>query len=323
MSRNDGKGRGLTDLWRSVKAVDRAAVRKRVADIRRENPRASKETLHKKLVYAKCMQAGAVGAVTGVTSIVPVIGRVAGVVMGSLADATVVTTLQAELVAETFTLYDYDLPEHAEHMAVVAVAATNFGATAISAEVARNIAKGAAQFLGKNVARRALPIASIATSAASNVGVTYLIGMRAQALCTARDLPPDDLPDLLRQVTNIDERKLVEWAARAARDAVEQMGNTAASWLGRLNDLARAPKRLIVQTRTTRKSTAAKKASETHKSSVAKKAATTRSAPAKRATKRPVSKKTAGKATKRSTTQAPKSTARRAPARKRAPKTKA
>jgi uncharacterized protein (DUF697 family) len=284
MSRNDDKGRGLTDMWRSVKAVDRAAVRRRVADLKRDFPRASKETLHKKLVYAKCMQAGAVGAVTGVTSIVPVIGRVAGVVMGSLADATVVTTLQAELVAETFTLYDYDLPEHAEHMAVVAVAATNFGATAISAEIARNIAKGAAQFLGKNVARRALPIASIATSAASNVGVTYLIGMRAQALCTARDLPPDDLPDLLRQVTNIDERKLVEWAARAARDGVEQLGNTAASWLARLNELARAPKRLIVQTRSTRSSGGAKKAGTKRASSAKKATAKSSGGASKRAT---------------------------------------
>lgn len=299
MSRNKGIG----ELWKSVQAVDRAAVRRRVAALKRDYPDATRDQLHNRLVYAKCLQAGTVGAVTGVTAIVPVVGRVAGVVLGSLADATVVTTLQAELVAETFVLYDFELPEQAERMAVVAVAATNFGATAVSAEVARSVAKQAGAWLGRGVARRALPIASIATSAAGNVGVTYLVGMRAQALCTMRDQPVDDWGDLLRGITSIDERKVMQWAGKAASAAIEALGATATSMLSRLNALVQ-PARTMVITATRRAKPAAKRGAAP-KSAAAKRAAaakkTTAASPRKRAPAKPAGKAAARGAARKPT----------------------
>ena len=224
------------DLMGHVASLDRATLRSRVSALRRKHPGISKDALHRKLVHAKCLQAGMIGAVSGMAGLVPVLGRVAQNVLGPIADAALVTTLQAELVAETLALYDVDLPDHVERMALMTVAATNMGAAAVSKEAAKAVARQAARIVGGSIARRAMPIAGIATTAAANIGITYLIGVRAQALAKMKDAPIEDWPDLIRNVTALDERKLASWAADAAKDAIDDVGRSAVGWLSRIND---------------------------------------------------------------------------------------
>jgi len=230
--------RTARQLWQGIEAVDRAAVRQRIARLKRENRGVPLDRLHQRLVYAKCVQAGAVGAITELTGFIPLIGRLAGPVLGPLADAALVTTLQAELVAETFALYGVDLPESSERMAVFAIAATNIGANVVGARVVAAVASQAARVVGGTIARRALPFASIATVAATNVAVTYATGMRAQALCRMRDATIDDWPELLSKVTMIDTRKLTRLAASSASAALVQAGEVSRALLSRLRDLA-------------------------------------------------------------------------------------
>src|SRR5262245_28216313 len=116
-----------SELWRNVDAVDNEAARARVAALRKRWPKDSNDELHRKLVQAKCLQAGAVAAAGNLLGSVPLVGRALGPLVGTFADATVVTTLQAELVVETFILYGVELPERAERMTVAAIAATNVG----------------------------------------------------------------------------------------------------------------------------------------------------------------------------------------------------
>ena len=228
-----------TQIWGRVDKLDRDTVRERIAAMKRANPRTSRDALHKKLVYNNCLQAGVVGAVSGMAGLVPVLGRVAQTVLGPLADAALVTTLQAELVAETFALYDMDMPDHTERMAVLAVAATNIGAASVSKQAAKAVATQAAKLIGGTLARRAMPVVGVATTAAANIGITYLIGMRAQALAKMKDAPLEDWPDLIRGVTSLDERKLAQWAAEAARNAIDSVGDTAVGWLAKLNAYVR------------------------------------------------------------------------------------
>ncbi|HVF34025.1 MAG TPA: hypothetical protein VND91_01730 [Candidatus Saccharimonadia bacterium] len=236
MAKSDSKSsRASGNFWGHAKKVDIRSVRARVAAMKREHPRMSRDTLHRKLVHAKCLQAGMIGAVSGMAGLVPVFGRVAQTLLGPLADAALVTTLQAELVAETLAIYDVELPEHVERMALMAVAATNIGAAAVSKQAARAVTYQAARLIGGSLARRALPIAGIVTTAAANIGVTYLIGMRAEALAKIKDAPIEDWPDLIRGVTSLDERRLARWAADAARAGIEQVADTATGWLAKLN----------------------------------------------------------------------------------------
>jgi hypothetical protein len=124
-------------LWDAMRRTDRALARKRVARLQAAFPEASRERLFKLLVRNKCLQAGAIGAVTAITGAIPGLNRMAAFALGPLADSALVSALQAELVVEIFALYDMEMPEHGERIAILAIAATNLGADEIAREASR------------------------------------------------------------------------------------------------------------------------------------------------------------------------------------------
>ncbi len=224
-------------LWKSLRKTDREAAKSRVETLRRRMPDAPVEELHRMLVQSKCLQTGAVGALSAVADLVPGVGKIAGVFLGPIGDAAMVTALQAELVVETFAVYRVDLGEAGERFAILAIAATNVGATHASSLVAKLLTRYTGKIIGGFVFKRAIPVARIATVATKNIALTYSIGMRAQAVARFRDADLEEWPKLMRQVTNIDERTLVEWATSAARTAIDQVQDSAKSWVGRLTGL--------------------------------------------------------------------------------------
>jgi uncharacterized protein (DUF697 family) len=237
--------RVAADLWRGVDRVDHKAARRRVAWFRERHPDLSDDDLHAVMVNAKCVQVGVVGTVSALVGLIPGIGKVAGTVLGPLADATVVTTLQAELVAETFALYEVDLPPQAERTALLAIAATHSGVRNAGVEVARSFARRAERLLGRGLAGRALPVAQVATAAASHVALTWAIGTRARALCRMKQASPGDWPGLLRDFTLVDERRLVRWAAEATKTTLEAAAGAGRIWLDQLGRLLPEPPRLL------------------------------------------------------------------------------
>jgi hypothetical protein len=225
------------ELWKALRKADRNAAAARVAALRRRLPDADSEELHRLLVQSKCLQAGAIGALSAVVDLVPGAGRVAGVFLGSAMEIGTVTLLQSELVLETFALYDVELGDAGERFAILAIAATNVGATHASSIVAKLLKRYAGALIGGFVLKRALPVTKIATVATKNIALTYAIGMRAQAVAKFRDADLEEWPKLMRQVTNIDESTLVEWATSAARTAIDQVQESARLWVGRVTGL--------------------------------------------------------------------------------------
>ncbi len=225
------------ELWKALRKADRKAAKARVAALRKRLPDAELEELHRLLVQSKCLQAGAIGALSAVVELVAAAGKLAGVFLGPVIDIGTVTALQSELVLETFALYDVDLGDAGERFAILAIAATNVGATHASSIVAKLLKRYAGALVGGFVLKRALPIAKIATVATKNIALTYAIGMRAQAVAKFRDADLEEWPKLMRQVTNIDESTLVEWATGAARTAIDQVQESAKSWVGRVTGL--------------------------------------------------------------------------------------
>ncbi len=225
------------ELWKALRKADRKGAAMRVVALRKRLPDASNEELHRLLVQSKCLQTGAIGALSSVVELVPGAGRVAGVFLGSAVEIGTVTLLQSELVLETFALYDVELGDAGERFAILAIAATNVGATHASSIVAKLLKRYAGAVIGGFVLKRALPITKIATVATRNIALTYAIGMRAQAVAKFRDADLEEWPKLMRQVTNIDESTLVEWATSAARTAIDQVQESARSWVGRVTSL--------------------------------------------------------------------------------------
>ncbi|MFO0041475.1 MAG: hypothetical protein ACK55W_05965 [Pseudomonadota bacterium] len=233
------------ELWRGVDRLDHRAARRRVASFRERHPDLADDELHAVMVNAKCVQVGVVGTVSALLGLIPGVGKVAGAVLGPLADATVVTTLQAELVAETFALYEVDLPPQAERTALLAIAATHSGVRNAGVEVARSFARRAERILGRGLAGRALPVAQVATAAASHVALTWAIGTRARALCRMKQASPGDWPGLLREFTLVDERRLVRWATDATKTALDAAASAGRIWLDQLGQLLPEPPRLL------------------------------------------------------------------------------
>jgi len=225
------------ELWKALRKADRKAAKARVVALRRRLPDADNDELHRLLVQSKCLQAGAYGALSAVVELVPGVGRLAGVFLGPAIDIGTVTALQSELVIETFALYEVELGDAGERFAILAIAATNVGATHASSMVAKLLKRYAGAVIGDFVLKRALPIAKIATVATKNIALTYAIGMRAEAVAKFRDADLEEWPKLMRQVTNIDESTLVEWATSAARTAIDQVQESAKSWVGRVTGL--------------------------------------------------------------------------------------
>jgi uncharacterized protein (DUF697 family) len=221
-------------LWDSVRRTDRALAHKRVARLRAAFPDASREKLHRVLVRNKCLQAGAIGALTAITGAIPGVGRVASFALGPLADTALVSALQAELVIEIFALYDMEMPEHGEKVAILAIAATNLGADEVARASSRWLTQRAGRFIGARWLRRAWPIANIATAAATHIAMTYAIGNRTQALCQMRGATVRDWPDLFRRVAMIDQDTLMNWAGKAARTAIDQTTESARLWSERI-----------------------------------------------------------------------------------------
>jgi len=286
-----------SELWRNVDAVDNKAARARIEDLRKRNPKDSDDELHRKLVQAKCLQAGGVAAASNLLGTIPLLGRALGPLVGTFTDAAVVTTLQAELVVETFILYRVELPERAERMTVAAIAATNIGSHQLAVGVAGTLAKRAQRWLGGPLARYAAPVARIAASTATTIAMTYAIGMRSRALAKMRHADFEDWPDLIREVTMVDERRLAEWAERSVRMVAEQSGVVAKGLMAKLAGLVpdmdtvkSVTRRIAPKPAAPRKPAAPGKPAAPRKAAAARKRATG-------ATKRPARKATT--ATKR------------------------
>jgi hypothetical protein len=225
-------------LWDAVTHADRDAALARVERLRQAHPKTARDALHKMLVRSKCLQAGAVGALSALTGAIPGIGRIASFALGPLADTALVSVLQAELVLETFALYEFELPAGAEKMAVLGIAATNIGAD----EIAKRTGQVIAETLGKGLAARLLikawPLAKIGTAAATNIAVTYAIGSRAQKLCKMRETSLKQWPQLMRSAVMIPPTQLTDWATRSARTALDQSFDMLRSWRERMTQLA-------------------------------------------------------------------------------------
>jgi len=229
--------RSSGNLWAAVQGTDRDLAIERVSRLRKRFPEASRDDLHAQLTRYKCLQVGGTAALAALTNNLPGIGRIAQTALGPFADPALVSTLQAELVIETFVLYDVDMPEPLLRVAVLTIAASNLGADEIARRSARTLVDSIADRLGTKLLKRAWPIAEVGTSTASHIAATYAIGQRAQALCMMRETKVSQWPGLFMGLTAIDPKDLTEWASKSARTAFDQVSDSAKSWTTKLSAL--------------------------------------------------------------------------------------
>jgi uncharacterized protein (DUF697 family) len=225
------------DVWQGIARVDRAAAKRRVEAMRERHPEATSDELQRALTLSKCIQVGAVAGVARLAGLLPGSGALARTLLGRLAEDSLLTMLQAELIVETFDVYGVELPRDAERLAVTALAGTHAGARHAGLESARVLAASIQRALGRGATRLAAPVAAALTGALSEIALTYAIGMRAQALAKMPRARAAEWPDLIRQFVQFDERRLAAWTTGAARDALALAAQVGHFWLGRVRDV--------------------------------------------------------------------------------------
>lgn len=187
---------------------------------------ADRDTQFVALLRRKCTRAAITGALTAAIEAIPGLGRVVGYIFGELLDAQFLSRVQRELVEETFRLYALELPAPLHNELVNRVQTLGTSASIAGDALIRGVARRAVGRVGGAVAKRFLPIASIASSAVTNASVTYAIGKRAQAVAKWRDRPITGMPDVVRAFSGVDERRILDWSTEAVKTSLGLVSGT-------------------------------------------------------------------------------------------------
>ncbi|MHB8447253.1 MAG: hypothetical protein ACYC7G_05835 [Rudaea sp.] len=179
------------------------------------------------LLQGKCVRAATIGACTAAAESLPGLGKALGLVFGEVIDAEMLAVTQRELVEETFRLYGLNLPKALQNTLVHKVQLLGTGASVVGDALGRGLLHRLLRRAGGLVARRAMPVAAIVSSALANASVTYVIGKRAQAAARLPWTPIAAVPDALRAFSGIDERRLAAWSLSAVKAAVTGLGTAA------------------------------------------------------------------------------------------------
>jgi hypothetical protein len=200
---------GLVD--QAIANVDEEAAAGRVAALRKANPEASAAELVELLVKQKCMQTGAVGAVTSGAALVPGLGTLVSLTFGVAADIGVTFKMQAELVVEIASVYERKLTPAEKRSAVMLVTGLSAGASQALRKAGQRIAEEAGERLAQKSITKAIPVLGVAASAGTNILFTYAIGRRAQAYFSLGPEAVGDWGESLRALTGVDERMVAGW----------------------------------------------------------------------------------------------------------------
>ena len=228
------------------------ASAQRVAKLRQTNPNLATNALVDLLVRNTCLQVASVGAATAGMSILPSIRTISMVAGGALAQLDSTQRLQVELVLDIATVYNYAFRpgEKQEYLALVMGidpgADTSRGTQSVAptketsateqllVKGGQQLANRAKQQLIRKSAGRAIPVIGVATSAGSNVLMTYTAAQRARAYIQTGPESVADIQSSLQAALGGAELQLSEWTLESAATAA---GYTMARTMNAVSDV--------------------------------------------------------------------------------------
>lgn len=214
-----------------VSDVDHKAVNKTVKKLKKKNENASVEDLCELLIKKKCRHAAAVGAVTAGPSVIPGLGTVTALTIGTGVDFKVTSKLQAELVLEIAQVMAIEMSPAEERNAILLIAGLHAGTSKLAENIGKRIAQKATQHLAEKSISKALPFLGMASSAGINHASTYIIGKRSLTYFQQGPERLEDMTESFRALSGLDERKMISWLSDTGEKIQSTIGSnvTAAS----------------------------------------------------------------------------------------------
>lgn len=201
------------------------ASAQRVAALRQANPQLPADGLVDLMVRNSCLQVASVGAATAGMAVLPSIRALSMVAGGAIAQLDSTQRLQVELVLDIATVHNYVFQsgEKPRYLAVVlgldrgdgsrenAPSGGNSAAEQLLVKGGQQLANRAKQQFIRKTAGRAVPVIGVATSAGSNVLMTYTAAQRARAYIQTGPESVNDLQSSLQAALGGAELQLSEW----------------------------------------------------------------------------------------------------------------
>lgn len=222
----------VDQIFGAIDKTDEKAAVQRVANLRQRHQDATPDELAERLIRQRCIQAGAVGAVTSGASIIPGLGTVTTLVFGVAADLQMTYKIQSELVLELAAVYGHTVGIEDKRYIVALVTGMSAGANQLVRRAGTELAQQATQRLARRAVTKSIPIVGVAASGGINMVATYLIGRRAQAYFRHDRASLVEWDDQVRALTGVDERKLLAWLTEATIQAWEVAGRQAQQMAG-------------------------------------------------------------------------------------------
>lgn len=216
-----------------------AASMARVDALRSKNSDKTIDALADILIRNRCLQVAGVGAATAGVAAIPSIGALASIAVGSMVDLDSTQQILTELVLDIATLYEYQFaPNEKQHYMMVALGLSddddntsnsglNPAAEQLIKQGGQKLAQKATQRIASKTMGRAIPVVGVATSAGSNILVTYSAAQRARAYVTMGPASVGQLETSLRNTLRIEELKLSDWTLDSVSTRLTQLSDSA------------------------------------------------------------------------------------------------
>jgi len=199
--------------------------------LRDAQPDWTADHLVEQLIKRKCQHTALIGAASAGSGLIPGIGTVVALTVGTFADVGATLRLQTELVIEIAAVHGHRLSLAEKRRVVMLVGGLSAGGSRALTQGGARVSLGLTQRFAQRWLARLVPLAGVGVSAGVNAVSTYLIGRRAHAYFVRGSKAVGSWTDSLRTLTGVDERRLGRWIGDAgtsvgqrARRALRRIG---------------------------------------------------------------------------------------------------
>jgi len=201
-------------MLRGPTEADLDGAARRVAALRAARPGIPTEALVRDLVATTARRSAWVGATTAGAALLPGLGTVAALTLGTAADVGATLRLQARMVLDIALLRGVRLAPEEARRVVLLVAGASGASSATLDRVGRTLSVRLGERFAARWLLRALPLIGMLTASGTNALATRVIGRRADAYFALGPGAVGDWAASVRALVGVDERP---WRRRLGR----------------------------------------------------------------------------------------------------------
>jgi hypothetical protein len=210
----------LAGMLRGPTEADVQAAVARVGALRAAQPGLSTDELVRRVIARTARRSAAVGAATAGTALVPGLGTLAALTIGTATDVGATLRLQTQMVLDIAVLRGATLSTQEARNVVLLVAGVSSASTTLLNRAGRVAARRVGERFTARWILRAVPVVGMVSSSGTNALATRVIGRRADAYFSLGAEAMGDWAESVRAVVGIDERPLWRRLAGGRRRGV-------------------------------------------------------------------------------------------------------